>query len=502
VTKLGAFVRENERPGRRIAELAFDAVVRPRAATGLVLPRLEARARAAGASEALLARAAQLTETLGVRSSIATYRLLAAVASGNKSAMTPLLNKFKPDIPDQLMWDALELGGYDVEQVRHDDAADLVAFFEPEIRRGFVNDGFSQVFEWLLTNQRVPNESPVLRPLLEALVSSAVDLRQKTEAGDQPFASSTLHAVASDLIDPSEPARFFFSGASLLAAAYPDVARARFGNIEFATFRSVDRIVGDLPSEFTLVSRRGNHVVIEHSPTSAQATVVCFDKDGDRTSHGDGRYTRWHTPFDVVVHEFDLGTFPGPSDVDRYLDERYGQWRTPPFFYDAVLDAPNTTIDRSLDGLLFVYSKMRETFATGRRHYADEWAAIMRDRFGIEYSNFVPRSVPRKVLATPLTEREVDGRPIHLVIAAFDDVDAEFIGWLTEQKVDGSFLVAGVVGHRLDGDANERLALANSLALVDHATLIESATDLDEPIPGFVVTSSTTHPSVEMPATA
>ncbi|BAN03328.1 hypothetical protein [Ilumatobacter coccineus] len=499
MTKLGAFVRENERPGRRVAELTFDAVVRPRVAAGVLLPRLEARARAAGASEALLARAAQLTETLGVRSSIATYRLLAAVASGNKSAMTPLLNKFQPDIPDQLMWDALELGGYDVEQVRHDDAADLVAFFEPEIRRGFVNDGFSQVFEWLLTNQRVPSESPALRPLLEALVTSAVERREQTEAENQLFSDATLRAVAADLFAQEGPPSCFLSGASLLAAAHPDVERARFGNIEFSTFGGVDGLVAGLPSAFTLVSRRGDHVVVRHTPTDALATVVCCRVDGGRLSHGDGRYTRWYTPFEVAAHDFGIGTFPGPSDTDRYLDERFGQWRTAPFFYDAVLDAPNTTIDRSLDGLLYVYSKMRDTFATGRRHYADEWSAIMRDRFGIEYSNFVPRGVPRKVLATPLTEREVDGRPIHLVVAAFDAVDAQFITWLDEQTSDGVFVVAGVVGHRLDGDANERLALANSLASVDHATLIETPDDLAEPIPGFAVATTTVHASIEMP---
>lgn len=500
MTKLGSFVRENERPGRRAATLAFDAVVSPRVASGLLLPRLEQRARTAGASEALLARASSLAVTHGVRSSIATYRLLVAVADGNAAAMTPLLNKFKPDTPDELMWDALSLGGYDVQQVRHDASVDLVAFFQDEIRRGFTADGFSQVFEWLLTNEQVPADSPALRPLLESLIDSAVSLRRKIENEKRLFAAADLQIVASDLIDPVDPTRFFLSGGSLLAASHSGEAGPRFGGIEFSTFREVEDVVADIPSEFVLLSRRGDHLVIEHEATKTPVTVVCVRNADGRSMHGDGRYTRWYSTFDVVVHTLELGTFPGPSDVERYLDERFGQWRNPPFYYDPVLDAPNTTVDRSLGGLLFVYSKMRETFAAGRRHYADEWAIIMRDRFGIEYSNFVPNGVPRKVLATPLTLDEVGGRAVRLVVADFDCVDAEFVRWLSEQRSDGHFVVAGVIGDRLDGDANERLALANSLSQVDHAVLIESAANIDEPVDGIPIASMMKHPTVKIPA--
>lgn len=496
MSKLGTFVRENKRPGKRAAQGVFDAVVHPRVASRLLLPGLEGRARTAGASDGLLERAASNADSLGVRSSIATYRLLTAVAAGDRSKMTPLLNKFKPDMPDELMWDALALAGYDVDVVRHDPTADLVEYFDDEIRRGFTSDGFSQVFEWLLTNGRVPSDSPALRPLLQSLVDSAVSFRSTTESERNPFSTTELQSVAHDLIDRADPTRFFLSGASLLAAASPDNPRSRFGGAEFATFSGVGEVLQSVPKTFTLSSRRGDHLVFEHQPTNILITVVCLKNDGNRCTHGDGRYTRWYSRFEVANKPFKLGSFPAPDDVDRYLDERFGQWRTPPFFYDPVLDAPNTVIDRSLGGLLFVYSEMRCTFASGRRHYADEWAIIMRDQFGIEYSNFVPQDVPRKVLATPPTAREVGERSIRLVVAAFDRVDAELARWLDEQCDDDSFVVAGVVGERFQHESNERLALANSLAQINHAVLIESSADLNAPIAGRTPDAVVTHNDV------
>jgi hypothetical protein len=139
---------------------------------------------------------------------------------------------------------------------------------------------------------------------------------------------------------------------------------------------------------------------------------------------------------------------------------------------------------------------MRDTFANGRRHYADEWAAQMRDRFGIEYSNFVPRGVHRKVLATPVTPEQIAGRHLRLVVADYEVVDADFVNWLDQQRDADCFLVAGVTGDRLDESATERLALANSLATVDHAVLIESEGDLRDPIAGVTPEDVVMHPDI------
>jgi hypothetical protein len=64
----------------------------------------------------------------------------------------------------------------------------------------------------------------------------------------------------------------------------------------------------------------------------------------DRVWH-DGTATRWwNTPFGLRTVPF-LGIDQAiPDDPERYLDENYGDWRTPDPRFDARLDAPNREI--------------------------------------------------------------------------------------------------------------------------------------------------------------
>jgi hypothetical protein len=485
VTRLGSFVREDDRPARRAIQLTVDAAPVPEFVSQAVLRRLENRARGVGSSEALITSARNVSAEHGLRHGVAMLRLLFRVGSGDSSAVAPLLNKLQPDPSDEVMWDATTLMGYDTVSVRRDNQADLVDFFETEIRRGFATDGYSQVFEWLLSNGRVSNNSPMLHPLLETLVTSAVNERSRIEQSMQSFDRAEVFSVAAALNAGQHAVAL--SGPSLLAAAKRDDVFSRFGPMEFSSFAPLGEVLADLPATLKLQGRRGGHAYLTHTPTENQVVLVHLIESDERYVHGDGRYSRWYSPFDIVEHDLGSERFVGPADIDDYLDERFGNWRGSPFYYDQVLDAPNTTIDRSLDGLLYVYGNLRTTFETGRRHYADEWSAIMRDRFGIDYSNFVPRGIHRKVLATPVTVSDVGVRQIRLVVADFDRVDAGFVQWLDSQRAADVFLVAGVRGDRLDGAALERLALANSLDAIDSASLIESDEDLITPIPGFDV---------------
>ncbi len=493
MTRLGSFGRKNERSVRRAVQTAVDAAPVPAPILDVVLSGLENRARSAGASDELLALATSASSTDGVRVRIATLRLLIRVGSGDTSAISPLLNKLPRKPSPALLWDVMSLAGFDTESVRHNNDADLLAFFEPEIGRAFESDGYSQVFEWLLDNRKVSQNSALLRPLLERLVASAIEDRDLAEDADPAFVRSELVSVIHSVA--SWPHQIALWGPSLLAALEPNSAFSRFGSMELATFDPIDDVLLNRPSAFDLVDRRHGHVTLCHRPTRRPVTLVELIASDEYVVHGNGHFTRWHSPLEITQYQIGELCFAGPSDHGRYLAERFGEWHRRPFFYDPLLDAPNTTVDRSLDGLLFTYFHLSSAFESGHRHYADEWAAIMRDRFGIDYSSFVPRGVARKVLATPATTNEVGGRTVRLAISSFGNIEAHFISWLDTQKDDNVFLVAAVTGQRFDPDAVERLALANSLRSIDHAILIESEDDLRAPIAGVEPDEWVMHPN-------
>ena len=59
----------------------------------------------------------------------------------------------------------------------------------------------------------------------------------------------------------------------------------------------------------------------------------------------DGTATRWwNSPFDLTTVEFLGKPQYVPDPPERYLDENYGNWRTPEPNFDARLDAPNAEV--------------------------------------------------------------------------------------------------------------------------------------------------------------
>ncbi|MGH8875992.1 MAG: LicD family protein [Stackebrandtia sp.] len=59
----------------------------------------------------------------------------------------------------------------------------------------------------------------------------------------------------------------------------------------------------------------------------------------------DGTATRWwNSPFDLTTVEFLGKPQFVPDPPERYLDENYGEWRTPDSNFDARIDAPNSEV--------------------------------------------------------------------------------------------------------------------------------------------------------------
>jgi hypothetical protein len=99
----------------------------------------------------------------------------------------------------------------------------------------------------------------------------------------------------------------------------------------------------------------------------------------DRVWH-DGTATRWwNTPFGLETVTF-LGIEQAvPDDPERYLDENYGDWRTPDPSFDARLDAPNREItDRPyFDSLQ--YFALLDAVLRGDERKERRYAGLLRE---------------------------------------------------------------------------------------------------------------------------
>lgn len=83
---------------------------------------------------------------------------------------------------------------------------------------------------------------------------------------------------------------------------------------------------------------------VDHSNGIMIDVFPHYEGDDDRIWH-DGTATRWwNTPFELTTVDFLGKPQFVPDPPQRYLDENYGQWRTPDPNFDARLDAPNAEV--------------------------------------------------------------------------------------------------------------------------------------------------------------
>ena len=90
----------------------------------------------------------------------------------------------------------------------------------------------------------------------------------------------------------------------------------------------------------------------------------------------DGTATRWwNTPFELKTTDF-LGIQQYvPDNPELYLDENYGDWRTPNPFFDARIDAPNAEVTDPEHFVSLLYFGLEGSIRAGkdvmRRRYID-----------------------------------------------------------------------------------------------------------------------------------
>jgi hypothetical protein len=96
--------------------------------------------------------------------------------------------------------------------------------------------------------------------------------------------------------------------------------------------------------DFDLVHPRTKKVGLKHRGGSPVDLFRFYEEDGQLWH--DAVFVRWHNqPFAVERRVVNGLSVPLPAEVDRYLTENYGDWRTPRPGFDAFTDdAPNVEV--------------------------------------------------------------------------------------------------------------------------------------------------------------
>jgi tetratricopeptide (TPR) repeat protein len=121
-----------------------------------------------------------------------------------------------------------------------------------------------------------------------------------------------------------------------------------------------------------------NRLRIDHANGVKIDVFPHYPEGPDRVWH-DGTATRWwNTPFGVRTVSF-LGLDQAvPDNPERYLDENYGDWRTPDPYFDARLDAPNREItDRPYFDSLQYFALLAAVLA-GDERKQQRYTALLR----------------------------------------------------------------------------------------------------------------------------
>lgn len=94
----------------------------------------------------------------------------------------------------------------------------------------------------------------------------------------------------------------------------------------------------------------------------------------------DGTATRWwNTPFELERIEFLGVDHYIPEAPERYLDENYGDWRTPDPYFDARIDAPNAEVtdQDQFDSLL--YFSLFNAVVKGKERMRERYVEYLRN---------------------------------------------------------------------------------------------------------------------------
>ncbi|SEA28919.1 hypothetical protein [Alkalimonas amylolytica] len=102
--------------------------------------------------------------------------------------------------------------------------------------------------------------------------------------------------------------------------------------------------------------------------------------------HHSGQKTAWtNTPFSLTETEFLGGRYAIPAEPERYLEENYGDWRTPKTEYDTFSDTPNMYVTNPDELHCYYLRMLPEYYVAGKSVQYRNLFAACKQRFPIPW---------------------------------------------------------------------------------------------------------------------
>ena len=164
-----------------------------------------------------------------------------------------------------------------------------------------------------------------------------------------------------------------------------------------------------------------------------------FAEDG-LVWHGSNKHRWYNTPFTLATREFAGGRYLAPADADRYLEENYGNWRTPCAFWDVSFDTPNRVFPHTPSALFMLVNYVTRT---DERHRMQSALIALRDVFGLDYTDYIPSGGSAELRA------RIGGAARTLIVGCFDPPSREELDLVDSLAATGSLVLVAVASDAL-----------------------------------------------------
>lgn len=132
---------------------------------------------------------------------------------------------------------------------------------------------------------------------------------------------------------------------------------------------SFERLRAALESSprFLVKPVRTEHAVFARHLNGVDVDVFRHVTTDGRTYHQGVKVRWWNTPFDLTPRTFLGREHLIPSDPERYLDENYGDWRTPVREWETFVDTPNMEVTDRDQMVWYLANRLSDYYALGKR---------------------------------------------------------------------------------------------------------------------------------------
>jgi hypothetical protein len=109
--------------------------------------------------------------------------------------------------------------------------------------------------------------------------------------------------------------------------------------------------------------------------------------------HGSTIHEWWNTPFKIAKSSFGKNEFFAPENVEKYLEENYGNWQKPGIYWDFSLDTPNRIYRKNIHALHYLLGRLHRGLLENKSNLRFETTQIIHEldkNFSYDLTGLLP----------------------------------------------------------------------------------------------------------------